>query len=103
VRLVGKRQRLAYGSGFFASVPASAKNDKSNGMERDEETDQLAVAVKRLSEDLHELIEVNQAHLEHIQRAQRRTRWILALVILVIIATFAIDLTPVALILKYVH
>jgi hypothetical protein len=72
-------------------------------MERDEETAELAAAVKRLSEDLHELTEVNQAHLEHIQRAQRRTRWILALVILVIIATFVIDFAPVALILKYLH
>ena len=72
-------------------------------MERDEETAELAAAVKRLGEGLRELTEVNQAHLEHIQRAQRRTRWILALVILVIIATFAIDLAPVALILKYVH
>ena len=72
-------------------------------MERDEETAELAAAVKRLSEDLHELTEVNQARLEHIRRAQRRTRWILVLVILVIIASFAIDLAPVALILKYVH
>jgi hypothetical protein len=72
-------------------------------MERDDETAQLAAAVKRLSEDLHELTEVNQAHLEHIRRAQRRVRWILAFVILVIIASFAIDLAPVALILKYVH
>jgi hypothetical protein len=72
-------------------------------MERDEETAGLAEAVKRLSEDLHELTEVNQAHLEHIRRAQRRTRWIVAFVILVIIATFAIDLAPVALILKYLH
>ena len=68
-----------------------------------EETVELAAAVKRLREDLHELTEVNQAHLEHILRAQRRARWILALVILVIIASFAIDLAPVALILKYVH
>jgi hypothetical protein len=72
-------------------------------MERDEETAGLAEAVKRLSEDLHELTEVNRAHLEHIHRAQRRARWILALVIVVIIATFAIDLAPVGLILKYVH
>jgi hypothetical protein len=72
-------------------------------MERDEETAELANAVKRLGEDLHRLTEVNRAHLEHIQRAQRRARWTLALVILVIIATFTIDLAPVALILKYVH
>jgi hypothetical protein len=72
-------------------------------MERDDETAQLAAAVKRLSEDLHELTEVNQANLEHIRRAQRRVRWILAFVILVIIASFAMDLAPVALILKYVH
>ena len=72
-------------------------------MERHDETAQLAAAVKRLSEDLHELTEVNQAQLEHIRRAQRRVRWILALVIIVIIASFAIDLAPVALILKYVH
>jgi hypothetical protein len=79
------------------------ENDKSNGMERDHETAELAAAVKGLSEDLHELTEVNRAHLEHIQGAQRRVRWILAFVILAIIATFAIDLAPVALILKYVH
>ena len=72
-------------------------------MERDEETAELAQAVKRLTEDLHELTAVNRAYLEHIQRAQRRARWILALVVLVMIATFAIDLAPVALILKYVR
>ncbi len=97
-----EQQRRAGRSGFFASA-ASAKNDKFGDMERHDETAQLAAAVKRLSEDLHELTEVNQAHLEHIRRAQRRVRWILALVILVIIASFAIDLAPVALILKYVH
>ena len=72
-------------------------------MERNEEAAELAEAVKRLSEDLHELTEVNQAHLEHIRRAQRRAGWIVALAILVRIATFAMDLAPVALILKYVH
>ncbi len=87
----------------YVVQPALARRTPSRGMERDDETAQLAAAVKRLSEDLHELTEVNQAHLEHIRRAQRRVRWILALVILVIIASFAIDLAPVALILKYVH